>query len=141
MKAQNVRYGYVLRLDPGEEILASLAAFAKRERVLAGLVSGLGAAGDLELGYFVRAEERYVRESLAGEHEILALTGNLSALEGEPFAHCHVVVAGADLVARGGHLFRGVVTVTCEIQIVTDPGTIARVRVPGRTFMPLEPRE
>jgi predicted DNA-binding protein with PD1-like motif len=140
VKPQRLRYGYVLRLDPGEEILASLTDFARHEGVRAGLISGLGAASDLELGFFVRGEDRYVRETLAGEHEILALTGNLSAIAGEPFVHCHILVAGEDLAARGGHLFRAVVTVTCEVQIVTDPGTIERVRVPGKTFMPLEPQ-
>ena len=141
MRAQRTRYGFVLRLDPGEEILETLATFARRERLACGAISGLGAVGEVELGFFVRSDGSYVRRSFAGEHEILSLTGNLSALAGEPFPHCHIVIAGEDLAARGGHLFRGVVTVTCEIQLFTDPGTLERVSVPGQAFRPLEPHD
>jgi len=139
MKSQATRYGFVVRIDPGEEIIAALTELARARGVRAGLISGLGAVGEAELGFFVRSTGTYVHRSFAGEHEILALTGNYSALEGEPFPHCHIIIAGEDLVAHGGHLFRGVVTVTCEAQIVTDPGTILRVRRPGQGFNPIEP--
>lgn len=139
MKHQRTRYGYVLRLDPGEEIVASLRAFAKEQGVRNGLISGLGAVGESELGFFVRATGEYVTRVFAGEHEIGSLTGNFSELDGEPFPHCHIVIAGADFVAHTGHLFRAVVTVTCELQLVTDPAVLRRVRRPELGFNPLEP--
>jgi predicted DNA-binding protein with PD1-like motif len=43
-------------------------------------------------------------------------------------------------VAYTGHLFRGVVTVTCELQVVTDPGVLARSARPDLGFNPLDPR-
>jgi predicted DNA-binding protein with PD1-like motif len=138
MKSQRTSYGYVLRLDPGEEIAAALAAFARRANVRGGLISGLGAVGETELGFFVRPTSSYLRRTLTGEHEILALTGNFSDLEGEPFPHCHIIVAGDDFAAVGGHLFRAVVTVTCEIQIVLADAPIRRVRRPDLGFNPLE---
>jgi hypothetical protein len=140
MKWQRTRYGYVLRLDPGEEIVASLREFAKTERVRAGLISGLGAVGETDLGFFVRATGRYVTRTFAGDHEIGVLTGNFSELDGEPFPHCHMVIAGDDFAAHTGHLFRGVVTVTCEVQVITDPDVLLRVRRPDLGFNPLEPR-
>ena len=48
------------------------------------------------------------------------------------------MIAGPDFVAHTGHLFRGVVTVTCEIQIVTDPGILPRAARPDLGFNPLE---
>lgn len=141
MKSQRTRYGWVLRLDPGEEIGATISAFAAREGVRCGLISGLGAAGELELGYYGRALGEYLRRRFDGEFEILSLTGNLSELDGVPFTHLHVVIAGHDFAAFGGHLFRGVVTVTCEVQLVTDLGVLKRLR-PGRgSFSPLEPSD
>jgi predicted DNA-binding protein with PD1-like motif len=134
---QRTRYGYALKLDTEEEIIGSLAAFAEAEGVRAGAISGLGAVGEAELGFFVRGSGTYVRRIFHGEHEIGSLTGNLSDFEGKPFAHCHILIAGHDFVAWTGHLFRGVVTVTCEIQVVTDPGILRRVRgLAG--FNPLE---
>lgn len=138
MNSQRTRYGYVLRIDPGEELVASLTAFARRENLRGGLISGLGAVGETELGFFVRATSSYVRRTLAGEHEILALTGNISELDGEPFPHCHIIIAGEDFAAVGGHLFSAVVTVTCEAQIVVAGGTIRRARRPDLGFHPLE---
>jgi predicted DNA-binding protein with PD1-like motif len=49
-----------------------------------------------------------------------------------------VLIAGEDFAARTGHLFRGVATVTCEVQLVTDPGVLKRVRRPDLGFNPLE---
>jgi predicted DNA-binding protein with PD1-like motif len=137
VQSRRTAYGWALRLDPGEEIIASLTAFAAAHNVRAGMISGLGAVGETELGFFVPGTGAYVRRVFEGDHEIGALTGNLSELDGAPFPHCHVVIAGEDLVAHTGHLFRGMVTVTCEIQLVTDPGVLKRVRRPGG-FNPLE---
>ncbi|MBI5711014.1 MAG: DNA-binding protein [Candidatus Eisenbacteria bacterium] len=138
MQVQRTRYGYALRIDSGEEIVASLTEFAKREGVRAGLISGLGAVGEVELGFFVRASGQYVRRTFTGEHEIGSLTGNFSELDGQPFPHCHILIAGEDLVGHTGHLFRGVVSVTCEVQVVLDPGTFRRARRPDLGFNPLE---
>lgn len=138
MQVQQTRYGYAVRIESGEEIIGSLAEFAKRANVRAGLISGLGAIGDCELGFFVRPTKEYVRREFRGEHEIGSLTGNFSELDGEPFPHCHVLIAGEDFVARTGHLFRGIATVTCEVQVVTDPGVLRRVRRPDLGFNPLE---
>jgi len=136
---QRTRYGYTLRIDPGEEIIATLTAFAKAEGIRAGMISGLGAVGETELGFFVRPTGEYVRRTFVGEHEIGALTGNFSELEGAPFPHCHILIAGDDFVSYTGHLFRGVVTVTCEVQVITDPNVLRRVRRPDLGFNPLEP--
>lgn len=138
MQSQTTRYGHALRLEKGEEVIASLAAFAAARSVRAGLISGLGAMADIELGFFEPATRTYVRRGFPGDHEIGTLTGNFSELNGRPFPHCHVVIGGADFVAYTGHLFRGVVSVTCEIQIVTDPGVLRRVERPDLGFNPLE---
>ena len=138
MQSQRTRYGYAVKIETGEEIIASLTELARRENLRAGLISGLGAVGECELGFFVRSTKQYVRRVFTGEHEIGALTGNLSELDGQPFPHCHVLIAGEDFAARTGHLFRGVATVTCEVQLVTDPGVLRRVRRPDLGFNPLE---
>ena len=94
--------------------------------------------GETELGFFLRTTGTYATRTFVGEHEIGALTGNFSELDGEPFPHCHIVIAGEDMVAHTGHLFRGIVTVSCEVQVVTDPGLLRRVRRPDLGFNPLE---
>lgn len=138
MESQTARYGYVIRLEKGEEVIASLTSFAVERGVRAGLISGLGAMGEVELGFFVPGTRTYVRREFPGDYEIGALSGNYSELNGRPFPHCHAIIGGEDFVAYTGHLFRGVVTVTCEVQVVTDPGVIRRIERPDLGFNPLK---
>jgi uncharacterized protein len=135
---QRTRYGYALKIDSGEEIFSTLQAFAQAQGLKAGVILGLGAVGETELGFFVPATRSYVRRVFTGDHEIGSLVGNFSELDGKPFPHCHVVIAGEDFVAHTGHLFRGIVTVTCEVQVVTDLGVLRRVRRDDLGFHPLE---
>ena len=137
MEFQRTRYGYALKLDRGEEIFSTLQSFAAAQGLKAGAILGLGAVGEAELGFFIPATRAYIRRVFPGDHEIGSLIGNLSELDGRPFPHLHVVIAGEDLVAHTGHLFRGVVTVTCEVQIFTDPGVLRRVRRDDQGFHPL----
>ena len=142
MEQRRTRYGWTVRLDPGEELVTALTEFASRENVRAGALSGLGSVRDAELGYFVRARGAYERRAFGGDadYEILALTGNFSEREGRAFLHAHMVIAGPDYVAHGGHLFRGVIAVTCEAHIVTDPDVQRRRRREDLAFDALELR-
>ncbi len=139
MQAQRTAYGWVLRLDRGEEIVESLRAFAEREGLRAGAITAIGAVDEAELGFFSPSTGRYDRRTFSGDHEIGSLHGNLSELDGAPFPHCHVVLGDAEFRAWTGHLFRGVVSVTCEVQLVTDPGVLLRERRPDLGFNPIAP--
>ena len=55
MEFQRTRYGYALKIEPGEEIFSTLQAFAEAQSVKAGAILGLGAVGETELGFFVPA--------------------------------------------------------------------------------------
>ena len=127
-----------MKIDAGEEVVAALERFAAEESVRAGAISAIGSASDVELGCFVRSTREYVRRTFAGEWEIGSLIGNFSELDGRPFPHCHAVIGGSDFAAHTGHLFRAHVTMTCEAQIVTDPGFLRRVRRADLGFNPLE---
>ena len=141
MKSQRTTQGWVLRLDRGEEIVSTLTAWAQANVVPGGAISGIGSVGEAELGFFRRETGAYERRTFTGEHEILSLLGNLSLLDGTPFPHCHLILAGPDFVAHGGHLFRGVVTVTCEVHVMTSGTPIVRESRPDLGFHPLAPAD
>ncbi|MBI4160965.1 MAG: DNA-binding protein, partial [Acidobacteria bacterium] len=74
------RFGdrYLIRLYQGEEVVASLAAFARENGIQAAVLSGIGAVREAVLGYFDPETRAYYKEELAESHEIAGMNGNLS---------------------------------------------------------------
>lgn len=102
---------HVVRLEPGQDLKASLDAFARAEAIDAGVV--LTCVGSLSRAAvrFAAAAEPTVIE---GKFEILSLVGTLSP-DG---SHLHVALADALGATIGGHLKEGSqVHTTAEIAI------------------------
>ena len=66
MEYRKFDQGYVLRLDPGEEVVASLTHLVEQEKVQLGCVSALGAANDVTIGVFRHREEAVFLPPLPG---------------------------------------------------------------------------
>ena len=85
-------------LDAGDEIIASLKRLAGAERIGAASLTGIGAVRDVVLGYLDLDEKQYLKREFGPESmELVSLTGNLALLDGEPVAHCHVVVGDREM--------------------------------------------
>ncbi len=121
---------FQLRLEPGEDVVSSVVAFVREHRIGSGLITGLGAAEDVVLGYFDRERREYIKRRFPGEREIASMTGNIAWAGAEPVCHLHAVVAGMGLTARAGHLFEARVTVTCEVNILPGEGRLHRSEDP-----------
>jgi predicted DNA-binding protein with PD1-like motif len=126
--------GYFVRIDRGEEIVATLTRFLAERGVRCGALTGIGAVDSPELGLFTMKTKEYKRRRFAGEYEIVALTGNVSALDGKPFAHLHGLFSDAECQVVGGHVFEAVVGVTCEIDLAVYPGEMKRQRDPATSL-------
>jgi len=124
MKFSKTELGYIVRLEPGEEIIAALSLFAETQGFGSAVLQGIGAATDLTIGYFEREKKSYVKRTLAGEYEVLSLSGTISWFEKRPWVHAHVVVSDPGFDVVGGHLFSGKVTVTIELVL-----TVSRTRI------------
>lgn len=138
MQVQRTRFGYAVRLETGEEVMESFCALAAREGIRAAFVSGIGKISDPELGWFAASSRTYQRREFPGDWELIALSGNLSELDGQPFAHLHATLGGEDYRSVSGHLFRGVTSVTCEAMVLTDPGVFHRLPGPPGGLNPLD---
>lgn len=101
-----------IRLDHGEDILASLSDAVHEEKSTLALTTGLGMISDFEIGYFDNG--KYLRKVFAEAHELLSMQGSV-ATEGDPRLHIHVTVADKTHSAFGGHLLRGKVWMSNEI--------------------------
>jgi predicted DNA-binding protein with PD1-like motif len=117
---------FAVVFDKGEEVMAGLTDFARRQGVAASHFSAIGAFSDAVLGYFDRERKDYRRLPLREQVEVLTLTGDI-ALEGnEPKVHAHVVLGRADGTTRGGHLLEGHVWPTLEVIVVASPAHLVR---------------
>jgi predicted DNA-binding protein with PD1-like motif len=135
MEFSRTEFGYIARLEPGEEIIASLSNFARVQKIGSAAIHGIGAATELTLGYFDRAKKDYEKKTLVGEYEVLSLMGTISLFDGDPWVHAHVVVSGPELETTGGHLFSGTVTVTLELAVTISQKRIERKKHPETGFL------
>jgi len=117
-----------LRLEKGEEICASIKEVAKKEKIAAASVSGIGATDDFKVGVFDIGKGAYEEYAFCGNHEINAIVGNISEKDGEPYVHLHITCTGKGATVVGGHLLFGVISLTAEIIIDGTEGAIGRKR-------------
>jgi len=123
---QETSFGYVLALEPGDELIRSLIEFARHRDVDAAAIMGLGAVRGVELGFYHLAREDYERHRFDEPLEACSLTGNIALLDGEPFPHVHGVFGRPDGTTLGGHVFEAVCAITLEIAVYTTEGALVR---------------
>ena len=117
---------YVVRLDRGEEVLSSLAAFCKAEGIALASVEAIGATDHAVVGVYDVATRRYDKKTYEGSMEITSLVGNITRRDGEPYLHLHINLCGEDAKVIGGHLNECRISITCEMFVRTVPGKVER---------------
>lgn len=118
MEYKKAKFGYLVRLIRGEEVIASLTSLAEEEKIQSGFLFGLGAVVNPKLGYFDLEKKEYLSQVFEGDFEIVNLTGNISLLDGKPFIHAHMTISDQECKTYGGHLFSAQIHATGEITII-----------------------
>jgi len=135
---------YLIRLEPGDEVIESLKCFADEYRIGFAELCAIGTFQQVTLGYFDTIANVYRNQAMEEQVEVLNLSGNISrGEEGEPIVHAHVTVGRSDYHTLGGHLVEATVNPTLEIVVTTAPATVHRRRDPatGLTLWHLEATE
>lgn len=117
---------YVVRLDPGDEIVDSMLSLASAEKLTLASISGMGAVNQVTLGIFCPDTKQYQANIFRADFEIVSLTGNLTSHNGRPYAHLHMAVGDCAGRVYGGHLNRAVVSATAEIVVRSMDGIVER---------------
>ena len=118
----------IARIDKGEEILAQLKNIALKEDIKLASVRALGATDDFTVGVFKVNEKKYYANHFTGDFEIVSLTGTISTMNGEYYAHLHMSAGDEQGRVFGGHLNEAIVSATCEMVIEVIDGQVDRVR-------------
>ena len=117
---------YFVRIDKGEEILASLKNFCEQEKITLAEVKALGAVDDFNVGLFDVAEKKYHTNHFQFPAEIVSLWGTVTTKDGEFYAHIHMSAGDKEGRVFGGHLNSAKVSATCEMVIDVCAGTVER---------------
>jgi predicted DNA-binding protein with PD1-like motif len=127
MEYRKFEHTFVIRLDPGDEILTSLIQLCKKEGIRLASVTGLGAAGTIELGVYDTEKKQYYSHEYKGLYEIASLMGSITEKDGEPYLHLHMVIGNPhNGECHSGHLGRAVISATGEIIVTEIPGSVGR---------------
>ena len=121
----------LLRLPPGTDLLRGVTDAAAELGIDAASVQVIGALRGLTYGFYDWEAREYERMEHHGELEIISAVGNVSLRDGQPFGHLHIVVAGPDGAAFGGHLLEGSEVLVAEVALHPLSGA-APVREPDR---------
>ncbi|ELZ19123.1 PPC domain-containing DNA-binding protein [Natrinema limicola] len=95
---------YVARLETGADWRAEIESLADAVDADAAWFTALGAVQDAELWFYDQDACEYEPIEFDEPLEVASCVGNVSLLEGDRFAHTHVVLSGPDGNAVAGHL-------------------------------------
>jgi predicted DNA-binding protein with PD1-like motif len=122
---------YALVFETGDEVMSTLKAFARENRLGGSHFTALGAFQDVTLGYFDWAKKDYEHIPVREQVEVVSLVGTVAEGErGEPKIHAHVVLGRSDGAALGGHLLEAHVRPTLEVMLVESPSHLRRKHDP-----------
>ena len=118
----------IARIDRGEEVLTQLKVIALKEDIQLASVRALGATDDFTVGVFKVEEKKYYANHFTGDFEIVSLTGTISTMNGEYYAHLHMSAGDEQGRVFGGHLNEAIISATCEMVIEVIDGQVDRLR-------------
>ena len=127
---------YVVRMERGEEIIACLGDFCRREKIFLASVQALGAVDRAVVGIYDVEKKQYFKKEFCEPMEICNLCGNVTRKDGEVYLHLHVTLCDKALRAHGGHANELRVSATCEMTVRPLPGQVGR-QMDGETGLNL----
>ncbi|MBO7674025.1 MAG: DNA-binding protein [Atopobiaceae bacterium] len=127
------RFGdaYYIRLDRGDEVIASILSVCEREGIASATYSGIGGCDEAQIQTYLPKANVFETRTLTGLLELASLTGNVVSDDtGGLHHHTHAVFAykdGEDHRVAAGHVKSTTVRYTAEIELrPVAGGTIGR---------------
>src|SRR5207237_10689187 len=106
---------FLLVFEKGDDVLATLRAFAEANAVRGASFVALGAFSSATIAYWNPATKEYEKIDVAEQVEVLSLVGNVGVDGAETKIHAHVTLGRRDGAAIGGHLLAATVFPTLEM--------------------------
>jgi predicted DNA-binding protein with PD1-like motif len=98
-------FNYLIRLDRGESLRASLEEFVRETKLEGAWLSGIGAVLEVTIAFYDLDKKEYHWQHFLGLREVVSLSGNLAFDEQSQLAcHLHGVFSDRDFRTVGGHI-------------------------------------
>ena len=117
---------YAVILATGDEVMASLKEFARREKITAAQISAIGALSDATLAYFDWDKKEYMKIPVREQVEVASLLGDIAEADGKPALHLHIVIGKRVGQAMAGHLSEAHVRPTLEVIVTESPAHLRK---------------
>lgn len=117
---------YIVKLERGDDVIATLTEFCERHNVANATVSGIGAVEWVSCGYYELPTKEYHFTEYDELVEVVSMMGNVMLKDGKPFLHLHAVFTNTKNEAFGGHVKEMRVGVTLEVVIRPLDATLER---------------
>jgi predicted DNA-binding protein with PD1-like motif len=107
---------FLLVFDRGDEVAATLTAFAASHDIGGARFTAIGACERATIAYWNASTKQYEHIEIEEQVEIVSLIGNIARDEdGKPRLHGHVAIGRRDGTLVGGHFIEGRVHPTLEL--------------------------
>ena len=116
----------ILKLEPGEPVIATIEQLATERELPGAELTAIGAVNQARLGFFLPAEKRYEVRDLQENLEVVSLLGSVARTPEGPLVHAHAALGRSDFSLVGGHLFEATVSVTLEVFLSPTSRAVAR---------------
>jgi predicted DNA-binding protein with PD1-like motif len=115
----------IARCERDEDLYGCLTRLVLENNIRSGCFQVIGAVKKGKLGVFENGKYEWIEHE--GALEIASCTGNVAVKEGNPFIHCHAVLADPRGNVLSGHVGEGcVIDPTAEIHMQIYEGEIRR---------------
>jgi len=112
---------YAVIFYQGDEAFSGLLEFAEKYHVTGAHFTAIGALNKATLGWFDPQRKMYRKIPISGQHEVIAMSGDIALYQGNPVVHTHMVVGGPDGTTRAGHVLNAYVSPTLEVMVTVEP--------------------
>jgi predicted DNA-binding protein with PD1-like motif len=117
---------YAVIFYEGDEAFSGLLEFAEKFQVTSAHFTAIGALSGATLGWFDPHRKMYKKIPVAGQHEVIGMSGNVALYQGKPVVHTHMLVGNPDGTTLGGHVLAAYVSPTLEVMVAVDPITMQK---------------
>jgi predicted DNA-binding protein with PD1-like motif len=119
---------YLIRLEPGDDIVGFLGRFCHDHAITNASVTGIGSIESPTLAHYSIHTKKFQEVSFDGVFEITSLIGTVAYYEAAPAVHLHVTIADSDMHCFGGHLRQGKCSALAEISVTSYPTKFTKVQ-------------